>query len=84
MSTQQVQPQETPTRVNIEDTALPFEIIEIPMTQSYIEETLAEFEAKYGMTSEVFYPLWLKGDIDTKDTSLWAMLYESLKEDELE
>jgi hypothetical protein len=60
-----------------EDTTLSFEIRESSFSQSYIEETLTEFEVKYGMTSEEFYHLWLKGEgPDTKDTSLWGMLYE--------
>jgi hypothetical protein len=74
MSTQQDQPQ-TPG----DETAL-FEIQEIKLTTPYIEEKLAEHEAKYGLTSETFYQLWLKGEgPDTVDTSGWAIMYEILQ-----
>ena len=66
-----------------DDTIPSFAILEMPFTQSYIEKTLAECEAKYGLTSEEFYRLWLKGEgPDTKDTGGWVMAYEILQERE--
>ena len=76
MSTQQVQPQE-----RLDSTPPPFQIIEIQLTQEDIEKSIAQYEAKYGLTSEAFYQLWLKGEgPDTVDTGGWAMMYEILQE----
>jgi hypothetical protein len=81
MSTQQVQLQELSTSVNLDDAAFPFQIIEIQLTQECIEKRIAEYEVKYGLTSEEFYQLWLKGESpDTVDTGGWAMMYEILQE----
>ena len=76
MSTQQVQRQASA------DATAPFKIREMKLTTSYIQKKLAEFEAKYGLTSAEFYQMWIKGEgPDTKDTSLWGILYEILRDD---
>ena len=72
----QDQPQEM-----LDSAPLPFQIIEIQLTQEDVERRITEYEAKYGLTSEEFYQLWLKGEgPDTVDTGGWAMIYEILQE----
>ena len=74
MSTQQAQ-------LKIPDDANPsFEIQEMKLTTSEIKAKLAEYEAKYVLTSEEFYQLWFKGEgPDTKDTMGWVIRYEILQ-----
>lgn len=42
-----------------------------------LEDDLAELEAKYGMTSELFHQQWLAGELDdTADFFEWHAFYE--------
>ena len=75
MSTRQNQPQKVAGSIPPS-----FQIIETQLTCQDAKKRIAEYEEKYGLTSEEFYQLWLKGEgPDTVDTGGWSVMYEVLQ-----
>lgn len=51
----------------------------IRLTSTQIRERMSEFEAKYKMSSEDFYALYTRGELDdSRDFMLWASLVSML------
>jgi hypothetical protein len=45
--------------------------------REHMDQTLAKFEHKYGMSSQEFYAKWLTGEFpDTFDGNVWSMMFE--------
>ena len=52
------------------------------LTEEDIEQRLAKFEAKYGMTSQEFIGKWKRGELECADDYFdWSMYYHSRHRD---